>query len=753
MKNHFFRKKAAQKKDGLVNITYMMKKIMSIIVIMAFLLSGITLMNNNERSASLEIPVANTGFKQTIQENEEKPLKTRTIANVTLDGIDSIISGNDDGTILTANSYDENGSLMPIQNFTWSETFDEAVLSDIYKNTARMIAYPRTVGQSGEIILEHIETGIEYVFQVTVTTGSPTSFEIIPLELYIFEMMGVITASVYDSYNNIVVDYRGTVRITAVDGEFEIEEGNVYNYTSQDQGVHTFLITPHTWGEKSITIRFTDDDLDIKKQINISVEAGPVTSLKILLDLDRMGWNGTPGDYKYYAGEPLYLKAIYLDEFDYPCSFFYWSLIISHDSLESNEFEPEPWQSQEGDVIFSEFYQIDRGTWTNNGNESIGNWNEYGNSEGQPLKFFETGPVTVTMRSKLNLSIEGNITIQVNPTYLDSVIAYPDENPTVVQVGETQNFHISGYDQYGNEAPIIEEEWSADSNINYIGGGTTMNGSGEFSAIEYFSGESRDGEIHVKTVGHLGAVNTLDIPVKVVNDYDLWIEEDEIEPGAVLKGEALELKANVHYNLPPSSLEDDILEILVVFSLVEENGDPIKDVNGNAVVLFETKVALTDLDDNPEGVRTVESIIPSETFSEYLNWDPDNLNNKNYLKVEIKNVVGGFDISVLERTGENNTAMTDFNAVTLPEEPDSEIEESQEGSDYCLFYFIIIIIVIILCIVGTIFTLIYIFKKRKNKKKASHSPTSDINDLSSNGTESPPTMAEPESGNEFNNFR
>jgi len=415
--------------------------------------------------------------------------------------------------------------------------------------------------------------------------------------------------------------------------------------------LHTFIITPFTWGPDSTTVVFVDEAEGISSDpVTFSVIAGPVTFLDVQLDWEAMGWD-TPQD-GYYAGEELYLSVQGRDRFGNPSETYSKPLIVTHDSTARDELEPEPWQSEAGDVVLQ---MVD------------GRVESYPDS---PLQFFKAGPVTIRIQSKVNLAIEGTVSIVVKPTYVDALTSKPagaDESPVQVKVGETQNFEVSAVDEYGNQVEIVDEEWTADGTINRIGSGDELELPGQFNAIEYFGpgdadGVLRDregkltysyvdGQVHVTATGPRGHSETLDIPVRVLNDRDLWLEGSEMEPTSIIIGEELILQAPIHYDIPQEAVGSNLFEIEIHFSLVDSNGVELQ-------TLLEKSVRIEDLNEKEDGVYVFRDSVPHESFRDNMKYirrnTPDDEKMPNYMKVEILDALGGAEMSQFEKGDENN---------------------------------------------------------------------------------------------------
>ena len=153
-------------------------------------------------------------------ELDEIHLKVRGVDAVEIEvddglGEDRIISGKQNGSLLTANAYDQDGIMMPAQDYNWQ--LDPAYgvyLDNINKNIARIIADEGTSGSTGEILLTHIATSMEFSIDYQITCGRPAKIEVNLIEPYIVGEQGVIAVAICDDFGNWVEDYNGTVTLS-----------------------------------------------------------------------------------------------------------------------------------------------------------------------------------------------------------------------------------------------------------------------------------------------------------------------------------------------------------------------------------------------------------------------------------------------------------------------------------------------------------------------------------------------------------
>jgi len=497
----------------------------------------------------------------------------------------------------------------------------------------------------------------------------PVRFNIILVESYMVGEPGIISIEVYDADDNVVENYTGAVVITVINGELDIEGSNPYNFTNEDKGEHAFIVTPLTFGEYSTTLLFEDQAEGIRENVTLSVMAGPVKSLEVEIDRERMGWEGPNGS--YYAGDDLYFTVYGADEMGNPSSTYNAPIIVTHDFDTYDKYlEPEPWQSSDGSVILNMVDGV------------------ASNYPGQPIKLFGADEVNLTFRSKVNLEgIEaGSKIVIVQPTYLDHLEALPggpDGAPQTVdvKVGATQHFSVRGFDQFDNPVEIEKTTWRVDSDIKAKDTPDILI-DGEFKAIEYFGSEDdgvvynpdiaysmRTGKLEVTAVcPRDGRELIRDISIRVLTDKDVWLDEDQIEPGQILIGDEMEFQANIYYELPvtnpgaddQSSALGDLFEVTVIVNLVDKDGIKL-------IELVNKQMRLEDLNTNQKGVGVFNVIVPWESFGDHIKqWEAGDVDTKNFIEVEIIDAPGGTDMSDFESTNDNNKVTVELYAVGLP---------------------------------------------------------------------------------------
>ena len=583
-------------------------------------------------------------------------LKIKSVTTVNL-GIDDGLGGNlviankPDGSALSLTSMDQDGEEMPLQEFQWGDPDLEGVtLDDKTGNTATIKASPDTLDKEVTFTITHLLTGKEFTFEIDVTHGPPDHIEAELFEPYVVGETSVITAKVIDGYDNVCSGYRGTMTIRVAKGIVEIDGGNTYTFTEGDKGVRAFVITPMTWGPDSTGIMFLDETEGISSRVyTFSVVAGPVKFLSIEKDWEAMGWDNPQG--QYYAGDPFYVKIVGKDRFGNPSETYTKPLIVTHDSQARDDIEPDPWQSEDGDILIDMV------------NGVASNYPE------DPLKFYEAGTVMVTFKSRVDYSITGTLPVVVSPTDIHKVFSDPYgdvENPVVVRCGEKQIFDIRAEDIYGNAVDIVDEDWSVDRTVNLWGSGSDMDLPGVYHAIEYFQGPTATGQVHVDATCPKGSTESLHISVKVINTKDVWLEEDGIEPKEMLLGQPLELKANIYYDIPDAALDSNLYELIIKFYLTKPGGDE--------TLILEKTVRIDDLNDKLAGVKTFRESVPHESIHDYLRFIERNTKEGDrlptQLKVVIEDALGGPDMGEFEKDPGNNEVTVDLFAV-IPEDASS----------------------------------------------------------------------------------
>jgi len=487
------------------------------------------------------------------------------------------------------------------------------------------------------------------------------------MELFMVGEQDIILIEVYDADDNVVENYTGTVVISVIKGEMDVENGSFYNFTPEDRGQHSFIVTPLTFGENSTTLLFEDIEEGIQRNVTLSVVGGPVKSLEVQMDWENMDWEGPKGS--YYAGDELYFTVIGTDKMGNPSSTYDAPIIVTHDFKTNNkDLVPEPWWSNDGDMILDMVDGV------------------ASSFPDQPIKLYSACEVNLTFRSKINLEgIEGyNKKISVRPTYLDHLETLPggpDAAPKTVdvKVGASQLFSVKGFDEFDNPVEIESATWRVDSNIKAMGSSDILV-DGEFKAIEYFESEdagvvfdtdlgysTRNGTVDV-TVVCLRDQRKIkrDISVRVLNDKDVWLDADKIEPEHFLWRHDMELQTNIYYDMPvidPGSIDQssalgDIFEIAVIVTLVEKDGEEL-------VELVNEQVSLIDLNTNPKGIKIFNVIVPWENFSDHIKrWEDGDDDTKNFIRVELRDVPGETNMSDFEKAKDNNVVIVELYAVT-----------------------------------------------------------------------------------------
>ncbi len=592
---------------------------------------------------------------------------------------------NDPGSLLTMESYDDQDppGVMPAQEFNnWRAVNlgDSVEFVNVIDNrTGQPYPHKKMIrvtggkpGDKGTVFVTHVASGEEDGYSVTLSSGPVSQGTIYKEDSYVVGEPGIITVSLEDAYGNACFDWRDRmyVKVTAgkVDFEDKLEEdgrGKYYTYTDKDKGSHDFIITPLTYhGIGPTTIVFETVAVPIGEPANINVVAGPVNSLHVEYDPPKMpGWEGS-----YHAGDELYLIVYGTDKMGNPSSTYDAPIIVTHDFVTENAEEvPEPWQSSGGSVILN---MVD-GVATN--------------YPGQPLKFFIAGEVNITFRSKIDLQgIKGfTKTVTVHPTFLDHLEALPggpDADPVTVdvKVGATQHFSVKGFDEFGNDVVIESTSWRADTNIKANESPNILN-DGEFKAIAYFGPED-EGVVYDSISGYSMRIGKIavtavcprdlrevkrDIAVRVLNDKDVWLESNRIEPNHILAGHEMNFKANIFYDMPVTnqgkdsqySALGDLFEVSVKVSLVDKDGKELTE-------LARKPVRFDDLNTHPKGIEDVNIKIPWESFNEHIKiWRPGNDDSKNYILIEVDEVIGGTDMKLFEKTNDNNRVTVELYAV------------------------------------------------------------------------------------------
>ena len=366
---------------------------------------------------------------------------------------------------------------------------------------------------------------------------------------------------------------------------------------------------------------------------------GGYSYIRIQLDWERMGWSNP--DEIYNAGDDLYLRIMALYSNGSVCSELNSDVLVGHSSTGTGALEPEPWNRRTEKNITLQFVNgIAR------------------NPDELPIKFFKAENIQFIAIIEHDDYVSASQPIQVHHIELHGVVSEPSE--CTVTVGKSQKFNLTGFDIYGNQVDIVRETWSVDENISRDELGMITE-NGLFIACDDFPGGRREEFILVNATGPFISNVLHRIPIVIENVYDIWLEEDEIQPESVLLGQPLKLQANIHYHVPAQARAGNLLEIKIRFSLVTVDGDLI-------VELVEKNVKLTNLNNKPQGIWIFNITLPSESFTDFVNMDKENniMKNVNYMKVEILDLYGSTAISDMDRNIENNQAITELYSVVSP---------------------------------------------------------------------------------------
>jgi len=601
-------------------------------------------------------------------------------------------------------------------------------IDPIPPNQATIYIDGGTPGDTGVILATHTTLG-EMEFPVTLTWGPADSIDYDePVgEGFIVGEKGGLMVRIIDAYGNSVDDWSGKMYVRVRenldppveweglvgpgDNGYAPEPGfdgwHYYEFIGSEGGAHLFVFTPFVYhGFNTTTFEFGTIALP-SIPVPITVIAGPVEALNVLWDVDNIKQDNPDWNDYYYAGDPLYFLIEGLDGYKNPSGTFDAQILVTHDGNLEGDLEPEPWRSVEGNVII---HMVD-------GTASNYDPDPNNGAEPMPFKFFTTETVTLTFRVKTNMGIANisPVTVNVNPTSIDggdkdadgdpdglrSTPAGTEDAPVTVATGDEVDFDIDVFDLYGNEigAGIRDEKWTADKGVRIEGGEVELSG-GKFEAIEFFAPEDfeghigevadgfitdddgnilysyKEGYVHAEITGPISppedgpcpreTTEVLDIPVRVLNDYDVWLDENEIWPDHVLANEPLELTANIHYKIPADELVGDLLEIKIKFALVEldENGE-------EKSVLFDLhqeNIRLLGLYEKPEGIYVFHHTVPQEFFRDYVNYMKKGAEGKsNHIKVVIEDVSGGSDMKLFQKSVDNDQVIIKLNVVVPPQ--------------------------------------------------------------------------------------
>jgi len=663
-------------------------------------------------------------FDLTVRATVDITMEMEAIGDIAEGWRDRIIANNSDGTLLTGFCWDQAQEEMPLQDLHWSSDFDALVATMTQYdddeappevdeiNEAHIIAAKNTVGTSGSIIIELEATGVTWDKPKTITHGPAKEAKTYPADFYPVGKTGMITAGIFDAFENPIPTYEGKMYASVREPEAEVtwmdlmgpgddgyapdpgfEGKQYYEFTAADKGTYTFSFVPYTWmgNEKTTLVFQTITGMDSERLIKVS--AGRVETLEIAYDIERMlvenpDWDGTT----FYAGDPVYIQVTAHDMLGNPTSLpdDMIPLLVSHTNQGAGGMlEPDPWQSIEGDFI------INVDDWVKEYRPFPAQYVEIivgknpVSPDDLPIKFYEAGTWEINVRSKWNMSLKDSIPILVTATSVDELMSIPAgtlENPVEVLAGEKQDFDVEAYDEYGNLISDLNLDvaWSADGEIEHDMNEQT----GELTAIQFFAPEDYpgyigyvadgykydddgnilysyiDGDVHATVTGPEGfqsATETIDVPTRVLNDYDVWVDEAEFWPNHVLANQPLELKANVHYNLPVGKLISNVFEVQITFALIEldGNGDEIPE---NTYILHQKNIQFTDLtEETAVGVYEYSYTVPQEFFKDYVNYIRKSMNDAdkkpNYMKVMIADVPGGADMKEFQKSPMNDEAV------------------------------------------------------------------------------------------------
>ena len=143
----------------------------------------------------------------------------------------------------------------------------------------------------------------------------------------------------------------------------------------------------------------------------------------------------------------------------------------------------------------------------------------------------------------------------------------------------------------------------------------------------------------------------------------VWLVEEEIEPGGILLGQPLSVKACIHYDIPVEVFPDDVLETEIHISIVNETGTEVS-------VVMERSVMIEGLQNRSNGVKIFRVTIPHEAIRDHIQFNsrktPDLERAPNYMMVEVSiNSKGGHNHS-FENGSVNDHVISELYAVVLP---------------------------------------------------------------------------------------
>ncbi len=595
--------------------------------------------------------------------------------------------------LITLVAYDDlepSGEMPPQQYHGWQvdlPTVDSFQLIDTPSSHQKYLHITGgEPGDTGMITVTHGPgrgTGDTFELPITLTSGPATTADVTTMDPYMYSMTDILTVAVQDDYGNEAVDWTGKMYISLLAGEVEFSEeveiegdGGAYDgwlyyeFTPADRALHTFFITPWTYMGDGDTIIHFETVTGINADVSLTVDAGPVSDLVVTPDWDEMGV--LPRNPAYiYAGETLYLDVQAVDMGNHVSTSYNAPIIIGHNSDGTGTLEPEPWFTEESNVIME---MVD-GDIT---------------AQDQLTEFIfykATGDLDITVKSGINHAIAGKLDLEVRAGPLAELTPIPDpavmdalhaaDGRMLIPVSGTQTFDVLGYDEWGN--PVMDlsiTEWDVDEPLG-------MMDDDEFQAVDYFSlkdgpgiepGEYSylDGFVYITAEDddeYLEGEVILNVPIRVFNRLNVWIVEEEIGATEFLLDTPFELRVPVHYKTPANSFPDN-LQLLVKCTIYHEvNVQGIEQGTGHVIHTSGAPngtFRLLNLIGEKDGIKEYSVLIPYEGMASALNYDMENGNTLNYLKVEILDVPGGADMGDFQWNEEDDSALTELHAVATP---------------------------------------------------------------------------------------
>ncbi len=599
----------------------------------------------------------------------------------------------ENGNLLTLLAWDDlepPGEMPPQEYHGWQidlPTVDSFQLFDTgFSHQKYLHIVGGSPGDQGTITVTHgpeTRTGETFEFPITLTSGPATTATVTALPSYMYSMTDILTVAVQDDYGNEAVDWTGKMYISMLDGEVDFSEevlveddGGLYDgylyyeFTPADRALHTFFITPWTYmGDGDTIIQFETIE-GLSAQVELFVDAGPVHHLIVTPDWDQMGVSGRPDNY-IYAGETLYIDIVAVDQGDHVSSSYEAPMIVEHNSMATGELEPEPWATETSNIIMG---MID-GVIT---------------AQDQLTEFIfykATGDLEINVKSGINHAINGKLDMEVRAGPLAELTPIPDpsvleaqyaaDGRLLIPVSGTQTFDVQGFDQWGNlVSGLTITDWDTDELLGIMDDDM-------FEAVDYFSLDDNpeiepgeysylDGYVYITaedTDDFLEGEVTLEIPIRVFNRLNVWVVREEIGATEFLLDTPFELRVPVHYNSPEDSFPDN-LQLLVKCTIYhevnfqgEEQGDGhVIHTSGAPNSTFR----LLNLVNSKEGIKEYSVLIPFESMASALNYDTDNADTVNYLKVEILDVPGGADMRDFQWNEGDDWTLTELHAVAAP---------------------------------------------------------------------------------------